>query len=576
MQSAAAPSFARKFRPRGGTPVFASSRRAPPCQRALSTIGEFSTPSAGREKIAAQGNGLGSGAMTAGHQLNLLWEPPGPVAARFMASQARVQIINGPIGSGKTTCAFIKAIRLATRQAPSTTELTMFDGVMCPTRKFKLCVVRDTYRQLWKTTLPSWFKRVPRSAGQFVGAENAPASHRILLALADGTVVDFLVEFGAIGDNDPQDFMRGYEPTAFYINEADLVAREIFTYAKGRVGRYPDMSEGGPTWYGILMDCNAPELTNWLYLDVFRRTPEEMAADGVELFRQPGGQSPGAENLKNLPPGYYDEQCKGAEAWYIARMIDNKPGHSRAGKPIYPEFNDTLHVAEQRLEPIPGLPLIIGLDAGLTPAAALGQRAPNGQWRILAEMVSEPGVGAKRFAQRLSQLLHERFEGFRVVAYADPSAAYGADKQAGEHSWIDIVAMEAAIQVDAAPSNALTRRLEAVRLPLTRLIDGHPGFLISAACTMLREGFNSGYHFKKFQIGAEERYAEEPEKNGYSHPHDALQYLMSGGGEDIEVMYRREERDHATRQGMAMNEDHPWGEFQGGRNGRQGFAVGEP
>ncbi|MES2171014.1 MAG: hypothetical protein V4479_09900, partial [Actinomycetota bacterium] len=65
--------------------------------------------------------------------------------------------------------------------------------------------------------------------------------------MPDKTVVDFTIEFGAIGENAVEDFMRGYEPTAFYLNELDLLARDVFIYAKGRVGRYPDMNEGGPT-----------------------------------------------------------------------------------------------------------------------------------------------------------------------------------------------------------------------------------------------------------------------------------------------------------------------------------------
>ena len=448
-----------------------------------------------------------------------------------MHATARTQIINGPIGSGKTTAAFMKALRLATKQQPSSRERG--DGGR-PLRKFKLCVVRDTYRQLWKTTIPSWFKRVPREVGEFHGADNAPAKHRILFDLADGTRVDFQIEFVAIGENSVEDVLRGYEPTAFYLNEADLLAREVYTYARGRAGRFPDMDEGGPTWHGIIMDCNAPELTSWLYQDFFKRLPE-----GVELFRQPSGLSPQAENMVNLPPGYYRDQVSGQPAWYVARMIENKPGHSRAGKPIYPEFNDTLHVPELDLEPFPGRTLEIGLDAGLTPAAAIGQRGIGGQWRILDELTSEPGVGARRFAQRLAALLHERYSDLKVMAYADPAAAYGVDKQAGEASWIDIVAHEAAITVRAAPTNALIRRLEAVRLPLTRLLDGQPGILLSPRCVVLREGFNSGYRFRRVNAGQEERYDEVPEKNEYSHPHDALQYLLSGGGEDLAVMTRR-------------------------------------
>jgi hypothetical protein len=43
---------------------------------------------------------------------------------------------------------------------------------------------------------------------------------------------------------------------------------------------------------------------------------------------------------------------------------------------------------------------------------------------------------------------------------------------------------------------------------------------------MLRDGFRGDYHYRRMQT-SEERYTEEPEKNEYSHPHDALQYLCT-------------------------------------------------
>lgn len=476
-------------------------------------------------------------------RISLAYRPPGPVAARFMTSSADVQLLNGPIGSGKTTACLIKSVMLACRQRPSSR-----DGK----RKFRVCAVRDTYRQLWKTTLASWFKRFPRTHGDFTGSEGAPATHRLQFPLQDGTIVDFQIDFVAIGDQNAEDVLRGYEVTCFYLNEADLLAKEVYTYARGRAGRYPDMEEGGPSWYGVLMDCNAPELDNWLYQDFWSDLPQ-----GIEVFRQPSGLSAQAENIANLPPGYYATQSSGQPEWYITRMLKNMPGYSRAGKPVYPEFNDALHV-DGIILPVPGRKLVIGLDAGLTPAAVICQQDAHGVWLILEELASEPGVGAVRFAARLRQLLNERYAGFEVVAWADPAAAYGVDKVEGEASWIDIVARETGIRIRPAPSNALTRRLEAVRLPLSRLIEGKPGLRLSTRCTTLRHGFNSGYRFRKLQVAGDTRYDESPEKNEYSHPHDALQYALSGGGEDAEVMARAKRGDSSKLPRQAEGDYNPY------------------
>lgn len=481
-------------------------------------------------------------------KIRLFWKSPGPVSSAFMASNKPVQFINGPVGGGKTTTCFMKALRYAARQ-----QVSSRDGF----RKFKLCVVRDTYRQIWKTTLPSWWKRVPRSEGDFVGAENAPASHRVDFKLGDGTIVKFQVDFVGIGENAVEDVLRGYEPTAFLLNEVDLLAREVYIYARSRWGRYPDMSEGGPSWHGILGDLNAPELESWIYTDIFDATKRE---DDVDLFIQPSGFSPDAENLINLPANYYPGQAKGAPDWFVARMVENRPGFSRAGKPIFPEFIDNFHVSSAA-EFIPELPLYIGLDAGGSPAGGFGQRLPNGRWHIIDELVAEQGTGPTRFGDGLAQRLHERYAAARTIrAWADPSAAYGADRQAGEQDWIEIVSSRAGIRVEAAPTNALIPRLDAVRKPLTLLIDGRPGLLLHPRCSMLRKGLNNGYRFRKVVGALTERYHEEPEKNEYSHPMDALQYLLSAGGEDLEIRGRKlvSQRELAAAGGNAVTEWDPF------------------
>jgi hypothetical protein len=507
-------------------------------------------------------------------RIDLTWKSPGPVAAAFMASRARVQILNGPIGSGKTTAALMKGVAIAHRQVPSRRYRVKVDGEFMPVRRVKMTVIRDTYRQLWRSTIPSWWKRVPQELGQWTGALNAPASHKITFATGDGTAIDLHVDFAAIGDMDVEEFMRGYEPTFWYLNEVDLLAQEVMAFALGRAGRFPDMADGGPTWAGVLADCNAPEFESWLYREVFLKTPAERAELGIDLFIQPGGREPGAENLANLPEDYYKPKAGQAD-WYIARMVDNKPGYSRAGKPIYPEFNDRMHIANAELEPAPGLPLGIGIDGGGSPAAVFGQRLPSGRWLILDELVTEHGTGPMRFGDLLAQRLRERFQMVpKIQGWADPSTTYGADRRAGEKNWKEIVESRTRIRIDPAPSNSPAVRWEAVRKPLQLLIDGEPAFRLSPRCRVLRGGFNNGYRYRRMNVPGAERFDEQAEKNDWSHPHDALQYLCLGAGEFYEVLGRGRERMNARRQTQAIDMEHPFGEFRGGSR-RQEYAISE-
>lgn len=464
----------------------------------------------------------------------LTFTPPGPVAAAFMEDRSPVSAIMGPIGSGKTSAALMRILRHAIEQPVSPR-----DGE----RHSRWVVVRDTYRRMGATVLQSWHKRVPRTFGKFTdGGMNAPSVHRLRFQVPGRGVVNCEVIFAAIGDNDVEDFCRGFEVTGAYVNELDLMAPEILDFLSGRTGRYPDMTHGGVTWHGVFADFNAPDTDNWCYRDFF-----EEPRDGYAVYVQPGGLEPGAENVANLPAGYYQAQIRGKPDWYVRRMIHNQFGYSREGKPVYPEFRDSLHVASEALEPIRSLPLILGGDAGLSYAIAITQRRPDGRWLVLDEVVGEGG--ATKAGEHLNRVLGSpRYRDCRVgSAWADPAGAARASTD--ERSWIDVLSATTKIRFRPAPSNSPLLRQEAVRAPLGRLVDGQPGLLLSPTCRMLRKGFNSGYRFKRVQ-GAPGRYHDEPEKNEYSHPHDALQYALLGGGEYVAVTSRAGQH----RQALAVQE----------------------
>ena len=518
-------------------------------------------------------------------ELKLEWKSPGPVAERFMMSNAEFPVINGPVGSGKTTTVFMKAIRRAEQQRPTPRRRALIaghpDGV--PIRMFKLCVVRDTYRNLWRSTLPSWWERVPKEVGTWHGGENQPCQHTVNF-VTGGTMIEFIADFIAIGDNAIEDVLRGYQPTAFYINEADLVSWEVFQFAVTRLGRYPSTADGGASWAGIFMDSNAPLIGSAFHENVFLRP-----LAGIELFRQPGGLETGAENTHNLQPGYYERMRQALSPQQYRRMVENLPGFSAAGKAVHEEFNDRVHVAPSDLEPVPGLPLYIGFDAGLDPAAVLGQKLGNGRWHILDELVSDHGTGAIRFARYLNELLRDRYADWqlqpvaddapewqraydgryrgrpsKIRGWADPSAAYGADRQEAEQTWIDLVSYHTGIRIEPASTNDTTTRREGLRRVLTLLPDGKPAFVLSPRCIKTRAGLTGGFRFRKLQLGGAltSRWADEVEKNEFSHPCEALEYLMLGGGEGAEIHERRQ-RGWDVRN-LPRQETEEWSPFRGG------------
>lgn len=431
--------------------------------------------------------------------------PSAHTLRRFAASNAPVRALMGPVGGGKTLCCLSEFLRRAVRQAPS-----KVDGV----RRSKWAAIRDTYRNLDKTTIPSWHKIMPKERGVWKGGSGEPAEHRIQWTDKNFGKVDITVQFIALGEHNVEEVLKGLEVTGGYLNEADGLSDEVLPFLRGRL-RFPDAAiDGPPTWAGVWLDFNAPDVDSWIYNLFIENKPDEF-----DFFAQPSALSPQAENIEYLPPGYYETQMTGQPDWYVRRMLRNQFGFSRAGRPVYPDFNDQVHVASAPLRPMKNKIVKIGFDAGRTPAAVLTQTDDEGQLRVLDEFLMD-NAGAKKFAQHLSRFLAANYAVCDFAGVCDPAAENAGDQD--EASWMEIVANELQIEIIGAPSNIPTERWGAVERVLREPIAADkPAFVLSPVCKVLRRGFNSNYRFKKRPSGG---YEDRAEKNDESHPHDALQY----------------------------------------------------
>jgi Flagellar GTP-binding protein len=81
---------------------------------------------------------------------------PGPISEAFYFDDADVCAIQGPVGSGKTTTLMKSRARRAIAMPRSTV-----DGA----RRYKVLFIRETYRQLWSTTIPSYLETYPKALG---------------------------------------------------------------------------------------------------------------------------------------------------------------------------------------------------------------------------------------------------------------------------------------------------------------------------------------------------------------------------------------------------------------------------
>lgn len=71
---------------------------------------------------------------------------------------------------------------------------------------------------------------------------------------------------------------------------------------------------------------------------------------------------------------------------------------------------------------------------------------------------------------------------------------------------------------------------------------------LTRTCKALRKGFNGGYRYRQLQVAGDERYTDEPDKNQYSHIHDAAQYACSRFSMPQQTQQSRmQHRSRATR-----------------------------
>lgn len=459
------------------------------------------------------------------------YKPAGPVMKAFHESDAFYRALAGPIGSSKTTGAGVaEPVFGAMLQQPYS------DGV----RRFKSGVLRDTYRNLYATTMKTWLEWIPREVGHFTGSDDRPAMHKFDLETPIGPC-EIEVEFRALGPNSVEAVCRGWELNGAYLDEADLMPPEAVSFLGGRVMRAGDVKLRRTR--GVWFTFNKPDVDHFLY-----NWCEEGGLEGLAFFDQPGGLldgepyrlNPSAENLAHLDPNYYVQAATGQPDWYITRMIRNKWGASISGEPIYPEFRRERHVSPVELEPRPGSVLKLGLDGGGTPAAVVVGRDTRGRRIVFAEVVLvdpyDPkgrklitGVGAARFADAIRDVIFPRFKGCTFeIGYGDPAAFYGADREAGEYSFMEAVSMKLGIPIIPTDSNEIGLRLDAVHLLMRDTgDDGRPQLIFNPSCKWLIRGCASDYKWEQ-RDPKQPGKTLKPQKSATSHVHDALQYSILG------------------------------------------------
>lgn len=439
---------------------------------------------------------------------------PEPTAQAFHQDDRFFRVLLGGVGCGKSSACVMEILMRALREAPGP------DGVRRP----RWCAVRATYGELKTTTIETWKQWVPLSICPIV--YDSPIRGRYQRALSDGTHLDLEILFLALDRDDDAEKLRSLELSGLWLNEGSELVESTYTLGSGRVGRWDPYKDGKERWRGIILDTNPPKTTHWLY----RRFEEENPPDDHKMYKYPPAVyfdaetkrwevNPDAENLSHLKPTgieYYRQQLSNPED-YIRVMLAGEYGMTRTGKPVFPQFNERDHVSKDPIRPDPGMPLIIGFDFGLNPAAVFAQLTHRGGLRIL-DVLAPADESLEDFLDHyVIPLIQKKYPRYKIQAVGDPAARgrSGLDKRTP----FDVLASRS-IRCIPASTNSFVPRKEAVDGFLGKI----DGFKLDPSLTYLREAFGGGYIYGIIK-GDKARSKERPEKNEYSHGMDAVQYV---------------------------------------------------
>ena len=198
-----------------------------------------------------------------------------------------------------------------------------------------------------------------------------------------------------------------------------------------------------------------------------------------------------------------------------------------SGLPVYADsFSRELHVAASALAAYPDRPIYRGWDFGLSPSCVWVQVDPMGRVNVLGELVTWDGrsemkqMGLERF---IPGVLLRSNEDWPNHDYKDKADAAGWQRaQTDERTCVQI--MHGFGIHPTAGLVAFEARRRAVVGILDKMVGGRPALAISPTCQMLIEGFQGAYRYE--EIGETGEYRKVVEKNAWSHPMNALEYVL--------------------------------------------------
>ena len=452
-----------------------------------------------------------------------------PTAQAFHSCRdSLVRAMRGPRNSGKSVT-MVWDIFLRAMAIPPISGTNV--------RKSRWLIVAKTYNRIQETAMQEWTEWFGEPLTQtWLG--NRPRANVDFSHPSDGTRIEMDLIFAAADDTQAAEQFKSMQMTGAWLVEASSIDDErVLHLMLDTVGRYPAARDGGHNGLGgLIMDTNAMSTTHWWYKKecierplkwkFFVQPPAllEVPGSNPPIFVPNEGQDPRfgpAENIENLNGGFswYMDRISGKPTLFTRVYFCNEFGELEEGVGIYQNFNDQIH-ADDHLELYRGLPLVLAADFGRTPAISFGQLSPQGQLRVVDEIVTQNFSMRACARDLVAPRLRNEYAGFNgYLAFGENSGSTKGNQN--DSSCFDEFADATGIHMDRVSTNLQQPRWEAVRY----FLDQRDGFKISRKkCPIAYEGFLGKYCMN--QTGLEEKGVYgNVQDNIYTHIHDSIQAL---------------------------------------------------
>ena len=424
---------------------------------------------------------------------------PTEVPARFIRSRAFVKILMGPRGEGKTTAGYLELLyrseEAAGREAQERTKVL----------PLRVAIVRDTWTNLNRTTIESL--RELEAKGLEVQWRNSGRE-----AIIGGDRVHCL--FFGMDTLKSISKLQGLGIGVLWIEEpapaADLsggVAPEVFG-----VGITSLRQQG--VRHGCLITMNPPDEDHWV---LALRSGQHLS---VASFTVPKGENP---HISEMQRDAFTEALEAiGRKDLVARLIEGRVGQIQLGEAVMPEFNEAIHVADRRLYPLPGIPLVRLWDFGLNPTCTWTQVTPSGYWHVLACFCGE-NMGVHQLIENFvkpweADALGPEQATWPMRDIGDPMGVM-REQSNSERSAVTVLGELLDAGFEPGPVEWHERR-DALKAVLTRPpIRGKGPFLVDAECTAIRRALRGGWRYPKDGLGRVMDTVESSHRASGKHAH---------------------------------------------------------